>query len=172
MGFGLLKCNSLSVAEVIAAPDLDGQCVGVHGILFHGDGCATNEFLLLPKNGPFDGVGPIPMPDVLDREQCLLIDEQDLDHRLGGSSVAGLYRYKYDAIVVGQIRRMPGTDHPVRIGNLWLILMQDWEDFGHGHPYHDLRVVNFPAPLPALPWSGFQGERYASPVIRLDPPND
>ncbi len=169
MSFGILNCDPLSVAEVIRSSDLDGNFVSVHGILFYGDGCESNEFLLMPKKGPFDGVGPIPMPDVLDRQNCLLIEESDLDDRLGGSSVAGLYRYKYDAIVVGQIRRTPGTEHPVRIGNLMLILMQNWEDLGHRNPYHNLRVINFPTTFSALPWTGFQGERYASPVIRIDP---
>jgi hypothetical protein len=172
MDFGLLRCDPLSVGEVIRSSDLDGQYVGVHGIVFYGDGCADDEFLLLPKEGPFDGVGPIPMPDVLDRSRCLLIEERDLDNRLGGSSVVGAFRYKHDAIVVGQIRRWPGTDHPVRIGNLWLIVMQHWLDLGYGPPSRDFRVIAFSGPLPALPWRGFQGERHVSPIVRVDPPRD
>ncbi len=86
--------------------------------------------------------------------------------------MAGLYRYKDDASVIGQIRCMPGTHHPVRIGKLWLILMQSWEDLGHQAPYFDLRVINFPTPFPALPWSGFQGENYGFPLIRVDPQID
>ena len=168
MSFGLLKCNPLSVAEVIGSAELDGQYVSVHGTLFYGDGCAMDEFLLLPREGPFDGNG-IPMPNVLDRDQCLLIEEPDLDNKLGGSSVAGIYRYKEDAIVVGQIRRVPGAEHPVRIMSLWLIVMQHWLDFGIGPPSHELRVINFPASFPILPWSGFQGESHVAPVIRVDP---
>jgi YD repeat-containing protein len=94
--------------------------------------CEQGEFVLLPKEGPFDGKDPLPPIVSLDRSKCLLIEEPDLDRRMGGSSACGTFRYKHDAIVVGQIRRRPGSDHPVRIGDLWLIVTQDWENWGQG----------------------------------------
>jgi hypothetical protein len=170
MQFGNLKCKPIPVNQVIDGRDFDGQHAAIHGILFYGEGCETDEFLLLPKDGTFDGVGPIPMPTKLDRSRCLLIEERNLDAKLGGSSVAGLYRFKNDAIVIGEIRRQPLSSHPVRIGDLWLILMQDWLDmgFGAGSAHHELRVISFPQRrLPVLPWNGMKAN--GSCVIQIQP---
>jgi len=154
MPFGNLVCYPISVKEVIERHDCDGQYMAIHGLLFYGDGCETNEFLLLPKDGPFTGVGPIPMPESLDRRECILIEEPALDSRLGGSSVSGLYRYKDDAVVIGRVRRHVASRHPVRVGELWLILMQDWMEMPRGSAFHELRVVAFPhSRLPKLPWN-------------------
>jgi len=169
MQFGLLQCNPLSVEEVIDYADLDNQYVGVHGILYYGEGCEENEFVLIPKAGPFDGNDPLPTIRSLDRSKCLLIEEPNLESRLGMSGACGLFRWKHDVIIVGQIRRRAGSDHPVRIGDLWLILMQHWLDLGQGEPSHEVRVIAFPRHLRQLPWSGFEGERHVSPVIRVDP---
>lgn len=171
MHFGFLKCDPISVPDVIASPDLNNQHIAVHGIIYYGEGCEKDEFLLLPKEGPFDGVGPIPVPESLDRDKCLLIVEPDLYDRLGGSSACGAFLFKDDAVLIGQIRRHPGSNHPVRIGDLWLIVMQRWTDEGLGWTNHSLRVITFPQNrLPPLPWTGFQGERDAYPVIRVSPP--
>lgn len=169
MEFRLLQCNPLSVEEVISSDDLDNQHVGVHGIVYYGEGCDKDEFLLLPKCGPFDGVGPIPMPSVLDRAKCLLIDEPDLNRTLGSSSACGSFLWKHDAIVIGQVQRKPGSAHPVRIGELWLLILQHWLDVGHGEASHDFRVIAFPRQPLHLPFRGFEGERHASPIIRIDP---
>lgn len=171
MQFGCIKCDPMSVPEVIAAPELNNQHVAVHGIIYYGEGCEKDEYLLLPKEGPFDGVGPIPVPESLDRSKCLLIEEPNLYDKLGGSSVAGAFRFKDDAVLIGAIRRQPGSGHPVRIGDLWLIVMQRWTDEGLGWTNHSFRVITFPHDrFPPLPWSGFQGERDAYPVIRVYPP--
>ena len=174
MQFGCLKCDPITVPQAISSPELDNQYVAVPGIIYYGEGCEEGEYLLLPKEGPFDGVGPIPMPESLDRAKCLLIEEPNLDDRLGGSSVCGAFLFKEDSILVGRIRRHPGSDHPVRIGDLWLVVMQGWADEGLGWTSHNLRVITFPQDrLPPLPWNGFQGERHAYPVIRVYPqPND
>jgi hypothetical protein len=173
MQFGHLKCDPISVSKVIASPDLDGQHMAVHGIIYYGEGCGEDEYLLLPKEGPFDGVGPIPMPAHLDRSKCILIEEPHLYHRLGGSSAAGAFLFKDDAILVGQIRRRSESAHPVRIGDLWLIVMQRWADEGLGWTHHNLRVILFPQDrLPPLPWSGYQGPGYAYPLIRAYPPRN
>lgn len=170
MQFGCLRCDPISVTQAIASPDLDNQHVAVHGIIYYGEGCGEGEYLLLSKEGPFDGVGPIPMPESLDRRKCLLIEETDLYNRLGGSSVCGAFLFKDDAIIVGQISRHPGTDHPFRIGNLWLIVMQRWSDEGLGWVHRSLRVIMFPHDrLPRLPWDGFEGERDAYPLLSVYP---
>jgi len=170
MQFGVLDFEPLSVAEVTSMTDLDGQHVGVHGILYYGEGCEQNEFVLLPKSGPFDGVDSLPTITAFDRNTCVLIGEPDLESRLGTSGACGLFRWKHDAIVVGQIRHQPESTHPVRIEHLWAILIQSWDDFGGmGKPYHKIRVVMFPGQLPELPWRGFRGERHVSPVIRVEP---
>ncbi len=170
MQFGCLECDPISVPEVIASPDLDNQYVAVHGIIFYGEGCEKDEYLVLPKEGPFDGVGPIPMPESLDRSKSLLIEESNLYNRLGGSSVCGLFLFKDDAILIGQVRRRPGSEHPFRIGDLWLVLMQRWSDEGLGWTNRSLRVIAFPQHrLPPLPWSGFEGKGHAYPVIRVYP---
>ena len=38
----------------------------------------------------------------------------------------------------------PGSDHPVRISNLWLIVMQRWADEGVGSTNHSIRAITFP----------------------------
>jgi hypothetical protein len=170
MQFGCVKCDPIAVPEIIASPELDNQHVAVHGIIFYGEGCEQDEYLVLPKEGPFDGVGPIPFPDSLDRSKCILIEEANLFDRLGGSSASGAFVFKYDAIIVGQIRRHLRSSHPVRITDLWLIVVQDWVDEGLGWTNHSLRVVMFPEiRMPTLPWSGFKGERNAYPLIRVLP---
>lgn len=174
MAFGRLVCEPFSVREVIDNPDLDNQHVAVHGLLYKGQGCQVGEWLLLPKEGPFDGVGPIPMPESLNRAECLLIEQPGLGDKLGPSGVCGAYFWKHDCILVGQIRHRPGTDHPFRIGDLWVMLLQDWLDSewgvgrAKGLPRHELRLVLFSPPnAPALPWSG--PEQHGNPVIRLHP---
>lgn len=170
MQFGLLSCLPLSVEEAIDFSDLDNQLVGVHGVLYYGEGCEENEFVLLSKNGPFDGNDPLTAIHTVDRNKCLLIDEPNLEARLGKSGACGLFRWKHDAIVVGQIRRVPGSKHPVRIHKLLLIVLQSWDDFGGvGRPYHSLRLVAFPRHLPSLPWSGFKGDRHVAPILLVDP---
>jgi hypothetical protein len=52
MTLGRLVCEPLSVREVIDDPDLAGKQVAVHGLPYLGEGCAEDEFLLLPKDGP------------------------------------------------------------------------------------------------------------------------
>ena len=175
MTFGQLVCEPLSVMEVIDDAGLDGKHVAVHGLLYKGQGCEDWEWLLLPKKGPFDGVGPIPMPESLNRSECLLIDRPDDFDKLGSSGVCGLYFWKHDCILVGQIRHCPGTDHPYRIGDLWVMLLQDWLDseWGvgreRGFPYHQLRLVLFsPSNPPGLPWSGPTTKQHGSPVIRIN----
>jgi hypothetical protein len=170
---GQLVCEPLSVREVIDDPHLDGKHVAVHGLFYLGEGCGEGEHLLLPKNGPFDGVGPIPMPESLNRAECLFIEQRDLDSKLGKSGEAGLFHWKQDCIIVGQIRHCPGTDHPYRIGDLWVMLLQDWlgGEWGVGRgkavPYHQLRLVLFSPPnAPPLPWSG--PKQHGNPLIRLD----
>jgi hypothetical protein len=168
MPFGHLVCRPISVKEVIERPDCDGQHMPVHGLLFYGEGCEKNEFLLLPKEGSFDGVGPIPMPKSLDRSKCILIEEPDLDTKLGGSSASGLYRYKNDAIVIGQVRRQVDSVHPVRVSELWLILMQDWLEMPRGSAFHEVRVIAFPQHLPSnLPWKGVDSKEMS--VLELHP---
>src|SRR4051794_39726682 len=120
MTFGRLVCNPLSVREVINDPALDSKHVAVHGLLYKGQGCEDWEWLLLPKEGPFNGVEPIPMPASLNRSQCLLIERPEDFSKLGSSGAAGLWYWKHDCIIVGQIRHRPGTDHPFRIGDLWM----------------------------------------------------
>jgi len=143
MMFQYLDCDPVSVAEAIEHPEWDNQFLAVHGVIFYGDGCQDGEFLLLPKTGRFDGTS-ISMPRSIDRAQCLLIEQDDIDSKLGGSSATGGYRYLYDSIVVGRICRTPMSEHPVRITNLCIVLMQDWEEMPKGKPYHKLRIVTFP----------------------------
>jgi hypothetical protein len=176
MTFGRLVCAPLSVREVIDSPDLDNKHVAVHGIFYLGEGCGTDEFLLLPKEGPFDGVGPIPMPVSLNRGECLLIEQPGLGDKLGSSGVCGSYIWKHDCILVGQIRHRPGMDHPFRIGDLWVMMLQDWlgSEWGVGRakglPYHQLRLVSFSPPNPPeLPWSGPALKQHGDAAIRLDP---
>src|SRR5438552_1239909 len=144
MNFGRLVCEPLSVREVIGDPDLDNKHVAVHGLFYLGEGCGEDEFLLLPKEGPFDGVEPIPMPESLDRAECLFIEQPDLWSKVGKSGAAGLYYWKHDCILVGQIRHRPGTAHPFRIGDLWIMLLQMWDNEGmEKSPFHELRLVLF-----------------------------
>lgn len=169
MTWGRLICEPLSVREAIEDPDLDNKYVAVHGLFYLGEGCNANEFLLLPKDGPFDGVGPIPLPKILIREECLLIEQADLWSNVGKSGAAGLYHWKHDCIVVGQIRHRPGTNHPYRVGNLWVMLLQDWQDIGDGPPFHQVRLVLFSHPTPPkLPWLGAATQRRGDTVLRLD----
>lgn len=172
MTFGRLVCDPLSVQEVIGDPDLDNQHVAVHGLLYKGHGCQDWEWLLLPKGGPFDGVEPIPMPASLNRSECLLIERPDDFSKLGKSGAAGLWYWKHDCIVVGQIRHRPGTEHPFRIGDLWMMFLQMWDNEGmeKGPPFHQVRLVLFSPPnLPELPWSGPVPKKRGDSVIRLDP---
>lgn len=170
MALERLQCDPVSVEEVIASLQFDGQHLAVHGVIYYGDGCEKDEYLLLPKGGAFDGDQSIPMPVSVDRDKCLLIDEPRLYEALGGSSVCGAFLFKEDAIVVGEIRRQPGSAHPVRIGHLWMILTQNWRDEGLGWTIHRMRVVTFPRDrLPPLPWSGFQGNEHAYPLIEIHP---
>ena len=143
MKLGYLRCEPISVRCVIAERKLDGLCVAVHGILYLGAGCHEGEYLLLPKDGPFDGVGQIPMPESIDRTECLLIEQPNIDRKLGPSGAVGEYYWKHDCIMVGTIRYQPGTDHPTRIGALSAIILQDWQDMGKGDAYHELRVLIF-----------------------------
>jgi len=169
MTFARLVCQPLSVREGIDDPHLDGKHIAVHGLFYLGQGCGEDEFLLLQKDGPFDGVGPIPMPESLDRAECLLIEQPDIWSNIGKSGAAGLYYWKHDCILVGQIRHRPGTDHPFRIGDLWVMLLQDWEDFGKGPPHHQLRLALFSQPNPAeIPWSGPAPKQRGDVVIRID----
>jgi hypothetical protein len=176
MLFGQLVCDPLPVLEVIEETSFDGKHVAVHGVLYKGEGCQVGEWLLLPKEGPFDGVGPIPMPESLNRTRCLLIEQPGLGDKLGSSGVCGSYFWKHDCILVGQIRHRVGTDHPFRVGDLWVMLLQDWLDreWGVGRekglPYHQLRLVLFSPSNPAeLPWSGPTMKNHGSPVIRISP---
>jgi hypothetical protein len=161
----------MSVSEVIARQDLQSQIVAVHGILFLGEGCSDNEFLLLPKSGPFDGVGPIPMPKSLDRTKSLLIEEVQLDQQLGGSSVAGAYSYKLDALVIGEFSRHEGTDHPYRLGSLLLLLVQDYTDYtpyGQNWINRRLKVITFSGNrMPQSTWQGFRGDSDANPLVTI-----
>jgi hypothetical protein len=175
MTFGRLLCEPLSVREVLDDPDLDNKHVAVHGLFYLGEGCGEGEFLLLPKDGPFDGVGPIPMPESLDRAKCLFIEQPDIGSKVGKSGAAGAYHWKHDCILVGQIRHHPGTDHPFRVGDLWVMLLQDWlgSEWGVGSakglPYHQLRLVLFSSMHPIeLPWSGPAPKRRGDVVIRID----
>jgi hypothetical protein len=170
MKFGRLVCEPLSVREVIDNPEFQNKYVAVHGVLYLGEGCAEDEFLLLPKEGPFDGVGPIPMPVSLDRAECLFIEQADIWNKVGKSGAAGLYHWKHDCILVGQIRHRPGTDHPFRVGDLWVLILQDWLDCGKGQPFHEMRLVLFSPPNPVeLPWSGPTAKRHGDSVIHVNP---
>ena len=174
MDFGTISSNPLSVAEVIGNPDLANQYVAVHGIIYYGEGCEEREILLLPKEGPFDGK-PIPKPKSLDRRKCLLIEPPDIYDdfyaKLGSFAMLGSCLWNVNAILVGQIRHRPEFDQPVRIGALWLMIVQEWQDFGGGKFHHILSVSAFPQnSLPQLPWSGPQTERCGQPVIYIHPP--
>jgi hypothetical protein len=176
MNFGSLVCQPLSVREVIADPDSDNRRFAIHGLFYKGKGCQEGEWLLLPKDGPFDGVGPIPMPERLDRSKCLLVEMPNDFGKLGSSDVVGEYQWKHDCVLVGQIRHRPGTDHPFRVGDLWIMLLQDWLGSewtvgrAKGLPYHQLRLALFSPPtLPELPWSSPDPKYPGDTVIRLDP---
>jgi hypothetical protein len=162
-----LSCRPLPVNTILELEDLEGQIVCVHGVIFHGEGCEPGEFLILPKDGPFDGVGPIPLPNPVNRRECILIEEGDLDQKLGGSSVAGNYRYKYDAILIGCIRRIEDSVHPVRITDLLMVVMQDIEEYGVGIPNHDFRVILFSKSFPSPPWRGYEGTQFPYPLIQI-----
>lgn len=96
MNFGWLVCEPLSVREVIDDPGLDNKHVAVHGLFYLGEGCGEGEHLLLPKEGPFNGVGPIPMPESLNRAECLLVEQPGLGDKLGSSGVCGSYFWKHE----------------------------------------------------------------------------
>jgi hypothetical protein len=172
VNFGRLVCEPLSVREVIDNPELDNQHVAVHGVFYKGQGCLPDESFLLPKDGPFDGVEPMPMPKSIIRSACLLIEWPDYPGDLGKSGAAGLWYWKHNCIIVGQIRHRPGTEHPFRIGDLWIMLLQTWdnEGMGQGPPFHQLRMVLFSPPNPPeLPWSGPAPKQRGDTVIRLYP---
>lgn len=176
MSFGQLVCEPLSVGEVIADPNLDSKLAAVHGLFYLGEGCRSSEYLLLSKDGPFDGVGPIPMPESLDRSACMLIEQPGLSDKLGSSGTSGAYFWKHDCVLVGRIRHCPGTDHPFRIGDLWAMLLQDWlsSDWGVGRqkglPYHLLRLVLFSPSYPGdSPGKSPTSTNEVNPMIRLGP---
>ena len=170
MKLGRLYIEPLSVEKVIADRTLDKSIVGVHGLLFYGKGCQEGEFLLLAKPGPFDGVGPIPLPDEIDRSRCLLINQPELQKKLGSSGASGDYIWKCDTIVIGQISHHPGETHPIQMQNLWLMLLQDYLGYRNGKAYHGVYMVFFSEPDPTLPpWNERKTIRSDQPAIIIDP---
>lgn len=168
MATGRFVCEPLTVQEVIDDPNLNHKHVAVHGLFYLGAGCAEGEYLILPRSGPFDGVGPIPLPNSINREECLFVEQSDVGSKVGSSGAAGLYFWKNDCVIVGQIRHRPGTDHPYRIGDLWLMMLQDWLDQGKGQPFHQMRLVFFSYPTSSeLPWDGPITKRHGDPVIQI-----
>lgn len=171
---GKMTCCPIAVQEVLKTPELADQIVAIHGILLHGEGCRPGEFMLLPKDGPFDGVGPIPMPEALERSSCLLVEEPGIEKRLGSSGWTGPFLWRTDAIVIGRLRRGPFGEYRAKICDLWLIILQTWLDnLSMGPPTHEMRVVMFPGDrLPPLPWIGHYYHRGCSLVDVFPVPED
>ena len=88
MHWGRLELFPVSVTEVLENGDLDGQLVAVHGRLYYGEGCKNDEFLVLPKDGLFDGDRP-PMPESLDRCKSLFVGCPD-GMRIGRPAGVGM----------------------------------------------------------------------------------
>src|SRR5262249_41298901 len=100
--------------------------------------------------------------------RCLLIEEPNIQRALGPAAT-GLVLWREDAIIVGRIRRCPGSRHPVRIGDVWLVVTQEWFDQGVVVS-RGLWLTAFSEDRdPALPWEGAGTERYGSPVVSLQP---
>lgn len=162
--------DTMPVNEVVSRRDLDRHFIAVHGLLYCGSGYMPGEFILLPKEGPFDG-SVLPMSELcISRNAGILIHESNLHDKLGGSSAVGSFVYYEDAIVLGEIIHSPAPNNIVSICNLWLIIMQRWGSLSSDWNHHAMKIVIFPENrLPKLPWSGFQGEDDAHPRVEFIP---
>lgn len=172
MMFSRANVRPCSVAEAIGDSNLEGKIVGVHGVLYYGKGCRPGEYLCYEKSGPFDGLGPIPMPGALDRGKCLLVEQAQLEDRLAGWLAAGDFLIKWDSIIVGTIRRAPGTEHPVRITDLVLLFIQDCMDVGRGKQSISASIICFPEALPTNQPGRNVASRLGLPAFDIVPSSD
>jgi len=169
MAFGFLKCSPVSVEGALETKELDGQFIVVHGVLYQGEGCIAEEFLCLPKHGPFDGVdvgGAI----IKDRKHALLISEASLQRRMiAVSPSSGRYLYRYDAMIVGRIRRTPSMGYDVCMTDLLMMILQCFDPISSESTFHRLYVINFHEDrLPALPWTSITLPKSVAPDLIIE----
>jgi hypothetical protein len=167
MNESLIGIRPFTVPEVIKDASLDSKYVSVHGILYNGEGCKPGEHLLLPRMGPFDGVGPIPMPENLDRRNCLLIDEPGLESQLLGWGAMGSFLWKWDAVIAGKLSRSTRSEHQVRVFSLCFLMVQDWMDIGRGAYSHNMRIGVFPPSRLSDINQSTVGMRHGLPTIEI-----
>src|SRR4051794_17270037 len=119
MSFNLLEGRLLSISDVVQNRKYDDQVVAVHGLFYIGSESVCRDYLLIPKKA-FDGVDP-GIVKIENRADVILIDEPALGPKLKQLPKAcGSYIYKYDAVVVGSVRRRDGGGYGVALTDLWM----------------------------------------------------
>jgi hypothetical protein len=139
--------------------------VAVHGLFYIGSESVCRDYLLIPKKA-FDGVDP-GIVKIENRADVILIDEPALGPKLKQLPKAcGSYIYKYDAVVVGSVRRRDGGGYGVALTDLWMIVMQSSLPLQSGRISRSFCLVNFDAER--LPSTAFKGlTEYGISVLAL-----
>src|SRR5215207_113154 len=168
----MLAAEPTTVTEV--ADDINrfaGRYAAVHGILYYGDDGpeSSRQFLLLPKEGHFDGVIPAPL-EFPDPSRILVVQDPKLLDRFYGTipNAFGGYWYKFDAIVIGRLMRQADSPCPVCITDLFLIVLQRGDPATRGRDARRLIVVGFPErPVPPDSWQAPRSRLSTAPALQL-----
>jgi hypothetical protein len=169
MPFGLLSGELIGVPEVLQNPNFNEQHIAVHGLLYVGRESLQGEFLCLPKAGPFNGIDT-GIVKIEDRSKVLLISDPALKSKFASLPQAcGDFIYRYDAIVVGRVRREPRLQYSVVLTDLWMIVLQHLFPLPHGPDSTSFHVMNFlNDSVPANKWTGLVHQTNI-PFLRSEP---
>ena len=122
----------LPVLYTLASKELEGTIVAIHGVLYYGQGCMNDRFVLIHKAGGFDGTVPIPRNacEPIDPSKCIMLDYPDLQDRMGSGTTTGApWLWRCDAIVIGTLGFTNTIPYPARLYDLTFITFQKWDEF-------------------------------------------
>jgi hypothetical protein len=165
---GILNGQVLSVPEVIEDIGLYGQLVAVHGVFYYGN--AVPGFVLIPKEGEFDG-HILARVTNLDLKHLIAINEPNLQRKLADlPTFCGEFNWQYDAIVIGKPQRN-AFGYGASISDIWMMMAQTAAAPEVGMKQR-LNMICFGEQRgPSMPWTS-PIEKASLPILEVSPLGD
>jgi hypothetical protein len=150
--------------------DFLDEYVAVHGIFFSGPPWEEMgiSFVLLPKNGGFDGEDYNRLKMTIDEQDFLEVCEPTLAQRLrdaDGPLLVGGASYNLDGVVIGKLKMIDGRK---RMTDLLCVILQRGAD-PSVYIRNSIYVINFQEHTPPLPWHGRTLATEIVPLLQLFP---